>query len=57
MGFRPVDALHIACAETGDADVLFTTDDQFLRTATRCSAQLRVKVANPLAGYRDMVDP
>jgi predicted nucleic acid-binding protein len=29
LGFRPLDALHVACAESGAADVLLTTDDRF----------------------------
>jgi len=28
-GFDLFDALHLACAEEGDADVLLTTDDRF----------------------------
>lgn len=47
LGFKYYDALHIACAESGEADVLLTTDDRMLRLAKRHSAQLRVRVENP----------
>jgi len=33
MGFKSFDALHIACAERGRADVLLTTDDHLLKKA------------------------
>ena len=47
LGFKLFDALHIACAESGSADVLLTTDDRMLRLAKRHSAQLQVYVENP----------
>ena len=47
LGFKPLDALHIACAESGGADVLLTTDDQMLSLAKRHRTQLRVRVENP----------
>jgi len=47
MGFGTLDALHIACAESAEADVLLTTDDRMLRLAARVSQKLFVKVANP----------
>ncbi|MEH1827566.1 MAG: PIN domain-containing protein [Nostoc sp.] len=36
LGFKNYDALHIACAEVGNADILLTTDDRMLRLAARC---------------------
>jgi predicted nucleic acid-binding protein len=48
MGFKIYDALHIACAEVGNADVLLTTDDRMLRLARRRADLLQVKVRNPL---------
>src|SRR3989339_580269 len=36
VGFKGMDALHVACAESGNVDVLLTTDDRFLRAAERC---------------------
>lgn len=47
LGFKWLDALHIACAESGKADILLTTDDRMLRRAKRFSSQLRVRVENP----------
>lgn len=48
LGFRALDALHLACAESGGADVFLTTDDKLLSLASRVGTQLRVQVANPL---------
>lgn len=47
LGFKALDALHLACAEEGEADVLLTTDDRFLRKAEEHSNLLNVKVENP----------
>ena len=47
FGFRAYDALHTACAESGDVDVFLTTDDRLLKLARRCGSVL-VKVCNPL---------
>ena len=54
FGFKPYDALHIACAESGEADVFLTTDDQVLNTAKRHSSQLRVQVENPHTWRQEM---
>ena len=48
LGFKPFDALHIACAEKGRVDVLLTTDDGFLRMASRNDKALKVPVKNPV---------
>ncbi len=48
MGFRTYDALHLACAEQATVDIFLTTDDRVLRIATHHTAQLKVRVANPL---------
>ena len=47
LGFKHYDALHIACAESGGADVLLTTDDRLVNRATRFRSQLRLPVENP----------
>jgi predicted nucleic acid-binding protein len=52
MGFHPYDALHIACAESGGALILLTTDDQRLSVVSRCSEEITVKVENPLTWLR-----
>ncbi|MFZ3089601.1 MAG: PIN domain-containing protein [Nitrospirota bacterium] len=48
LGFKPFDALHIACAEAGKTDVLLTTDDNFLSKAIQNKAALGVRVENPV---------
>jgi len=47
------DALHLACAESGQVDVFLTTDDRLLRKATAHVKQLRVQVENPLTWLRE----
>lgn len=47
LGFKPFDALHIASAETGGADVMLTTDGRLLRKAAQYREQLNVSVNNP----------
>jgi predicted nucleic acid-binding protein len=46
-GLDPLDALHLASAEYGEADFFCTCDDDLLRKA-RNAGNLRVKVASPL---------
>ncbi|HDH96974.1 MAG TPA: PIN domain-containing protein [Proteobacteria bacterium] len=48
LGFKAFDALHIACAEAGGADVLLTTDDRLLRKARQNRGALKVRVENPV---------
>ncbi len=48
MGFKRLDALHLAAAESLKADALLTTDDQFVRLATRHSDQMTIPVMNPV---------
>ncbi len=55
MGFRIYDALHLACAEQATVDVFLTTDDRVLRIATRHTAQLKVRVANPLEWLLEVI--
>ena len=55
LGFYFFDALHLACAESGGADVLLTTDDRLFRLASRLSAQLRVHVENPLTWLKEII--
>ena len=53
LGFKELDALHIACAESGNSDIFLTTDDDLLRRAKRNSSQLRVQVENPSTWLRE----
>ena len=46
-GIKPLDALHVACAEAANAEYLCTCDDLLLRK-TRAIEDLRVKVVTPM---------
>src|SRR5262245_42560544 len=48
LGFKPIDALHIAAAEHGQAAVLVTCDDGLIKTAQRHAGSLQVKVMSVL---------
>jgi len=48
LGFGSYDALHIASAEGGEADVVLTTDDKLIRLAIRHLREIKVSVSNPL---------
>lgn len=48
IGFKPFDALHIACAEEGRANVFLTTDDGLLKKAFLNKGKLKVQVKNPV---------
>ena len=54
-GFKEFDSLHIACAESAEADVFLSTDDRLLKLAKRVSKKLRVRVENPLAWVEEMI--
>jgi predicted nucleic acid-binding protein len=47
-GLKAMDALHVACAEKGKAEILLTTDDNFLSKTLKIQRTLKVKVENPL---------
>lgn len=48
LGFDGYDALHIACAESANADVILTADDKLLRQALQNRNILKVNVENPI---------
>jgi predicted nucleic acid-binding protein len=54
LGFGAFDALHLACAERGAADVFLTTDDDLLRRARRQARVLRIRVENPVSWYQEV---
>jgi len=54
-GFQVFDALHIACAESAEADVFLSTDDRLLKLAKRISKKLHVRVENPLLWVEEMI--
>jgi predicted nucleic acid-binding protein len=47
-GLRDLDALHLAAAEQGGAEVLLTTDDRFVRAALLLRPASPVRVENPV---------
>jgi len=47
LGFRPLDALHLAFAEQSAARWFVTTDDRLLRRASTEREHLRVEVLRP----------
>lgn len=55
IGFGAYDALHLACAEHGNADVFLTTDDRLLMLATEKAELLAIKVDNPLIWLKGVV--
>ena len=55
LGFVGFDAVHLACAESGNADVFLSTDDRLLKRAKRLSKKIRVKVMNPLDWLQEMI--
>lgn len=57
LGFRPFDALHIACAESAGAEVLLTTDDRLRNLAVRVQANLALRVENPAKWYPEVIAP
>ena len=52
-GPKPLDALHVACAETAKADVFLTTDYRLLRAARMRKADLVILVAS----FRRNIEP
>jgi predicted nucleic acid-binding protein len=54
QGFRPFDALHLASAEEGGADVFLTTDDDLARRARRSVRQFHIRDENPVSWYEEM---
>lgn len=48
LGFHAFDAMHLACAESGQVDYFLTTDDKLFRRARRLARQLIIKVDTPI---------
>jgi predicted nucleic acid-binding protein len=53
-GIAAYDALHLACAESGGADILLTTDDRLMRRSAVQASDLHVRVMNPLTWLREV---
>ncbi|HEY8668299.1 MAG TPA: hypothetical protein VIL86_16740 [Tepidisphaeraceae bacterium] len=46
LGFKNFDAIHVACAEAGAANILVSCDDRLLATARRNRERLKVRVVD-----------
>ncbi len=55
LGLDAFDALDIASAEAGHADVFLTTDRTLLRRTTRMADALHIRVVNPLTWLREVL--
>jgi predicted nucleic acid-binding protein len=53
-GYGSFDAYHIACAEETGADALLTTDDRFIRQASRSLGNPTVRVVNPVDWLKEV---
>jgi predicted nucleic acid-binding protein len=54
-GFIGFDAVHLACAESGEVDIFLTTDDRLLKLAKRKAKLLQVKFENPLDWVKEIL--
>lgn len=54
LGVKPVDALHLACAEGAGVDMFLTTDDQLLH-AIRRARRTGVMANNPLPWLNEVL--
>ena len=50
---KPFDALHLACAEYSNADILLTTDQKFINRAVKSDSNVRV--ANPAIWLMEVI--
>jgi hypothetical protein len=48
-------ALHLACAEVGGADVFLTTDDRVVKIAHRKKGLLNLRVDNPVRWLEEVL--
>jgi len=53
-GLSEFDALHLACASAGGADVFLTADDRFVQRANRQVNTLGVLVMNPVSFLQEV---
>ncbi len=54
FGIKAYDSLHISCAEYGNADVFFTTDDKLIKKCK--SIDTKVKVYNPVKWLMEVTE-
>ncbi len=56
LGLHAADAMHVAAAETLDADVLLTCDDRLLRRNRKIADEFSVRIANPVDWLKEQDD-
>lgn len=54
IGLKPVDALHVACAEKS-ADVMLTTDDDIVKKVKANMGLIKIRVENPVRWLMEML--
>lgn len=54
-GFDMYDAIHVACAEYGNANIMLTTDDKLKRLANRYAAIINIRIENPLLWLQEQL--
>ena len=54
-GIKAYDALHIACAEQGKADIFLSTDDKLIKASKKDNKTISVEVENPLIWLQKIV--
>ncbi|MEH2247225.1 hypothetical protein [Nostoc sp.] len=57
MSFKFHDALHLAFAEAGEADIFLTTDDRLFRKAKQFKNILKIEVENPTIWLMNILQP
>ena len=56
LSFEELDALHLACSESGSVDIFLTTDDGLLGKAKRDSSRIHIYVENPCTWFQEMTE-
>ncbi len=54
FGIKPMDSLHLASAEAGQAEYFCTCDDKLLKKA-KAQSNLRVKVISPIELFEEIL--
>jgi len=55
IGLKPIDALHVACAEKS-ADVMLTTDDDIVKKVKANKNLIKVRVENPVRWLMEVLE-
>ncbi|SLM32106.1 conserved hypothetical protein [Desulfamplus magnetovallimortis] len=55
LEIKAYDALHIACAEQGDADIFLSTDDKLIKASKRNKEAINIEVENPLTWLQKVI--